>query len=60
MLTIFITFAVLVALWGFSGTLASRARRSIARSPRTARAAPRPVRTAVRGRSRARGPIASA
>jgi hypothetical protein len=65
MLTISIIFAVLVALWGFSGALASFAKRSFAQ----VKARPRPVATArpvARPRpaagSRTRGtrPVASA
>ncbi len=40
MLTITITFAVLVALWGFSGTIVTFAKRSLTQ----AKARPRPVR----------------
>ena len=64
MLTISITFAILVALWGFSGTIAEHAKRALTpakpRTPRPA-ATPRPV--AVRtSASRTRGsrPVASA
>lgn len=64
MLTISITFAILVALWGFSGTIAAHAKRAFVRvKPRTRPAVtpPRPV--AVRtSASRTRGtrPVASA
>ncbi len=63
MLTISITFAILVALWGFSGTIAAQAKRALAHAkPRTRPATPpRPV--AVRASaSRRRGtrPVASA
>jgi hypothetical protein len=65
MLTISIIFAVLVALWGFSGTLASYAKRGLVAAkarPRTAplarpMARPQPVAAA---RSRRTRPIASA
>lgn len=40
MLTITITFAVLVALWGFSGTIVTLVRRGLTH----AQARPRPVR----------------
>lgn len=63
MLTISIIFAVLVALWGFSGALASVAKRRLASAnernePVAARAAAaRPRRSGARPRSA--GPIAS-
>ncbi len=65
MLTISITFAILVALWGFSGTLASYAKRTFAQ----AKARPRPVakarpvarpRPAAASRTRGTRPVASA
>ena len=50
MLTITIIFALLVALWGFSGTIASYAKRTVTQ------AKPRPRATApARPASRARG-----
>ncbi len=63
MLTISIIFAILVALWGFSGTIAAHAKRALLQAkPRTRPVAPaRPV--AVRtSASRTRGtrPVASA
>jgi len=63
MLTISIIFAILVALWGFSGTIAAHAKRALAQAsarPRPA-APPRPV-AARSSASRTRGhrPIASA
>jgi hypothetical protein len=65
MLTISITFAILVALWGFSGTLASYAKRGLTAAttrPRGAAPArriarPRPV---VASRTRGTRPVASA
>ncbi|MEA2220586.1 MAG: hypothetical protein QOJ35_3212 [Solirubrobacteraceae bacterium] len=61
MLTISITFAVLVALWGFSGTIASLARRGLTRTtPRPARSTPRPARSPVSSRPRAGGPMTTA
>lgn len=63
MLTISIIFAVLVALWGFSGTIAAHAKRAFAHAkPRTGpAAAPRPaaVRTSA-SRTRGTRPVASA
>jgi len=65
MLSISIIFAVLVALWGFSGTLVSYAKRGIAQ----AKARPRPVanarpvarpRPAAALRPRGTRPVASA
>ena len=65
MLTISITFAILVALWGFSGALASYAKRTFAQ----AKARPRPVakarpvarpRPAAASRTRGSRPVASA
>jgi hypothetical protein len=58
MLTISIIFAVLVALWGFSGTIAAFAKRSLTNvKPR-----PRPARTrtATTRRPRTSRPIAPA
>ncbi|MEY2441726.1 MAG: hypothetical protein QOJ46_1152 [bacterium] len=65
MLTISIIFAVLVALWGFSGTLAAYAKRGIAGAkarPRTAqrpRVVARPQSVAA-SRTRGTRPVASA
>jgi hypothetical protein len=61
MLTISITFAVLVALWGFSGTLVSFAKRSLVRTTPRPRPASHP-RTAASRATRTRGtrPVASA
>jgi hypothetical protein len=59
MLTISITFAVLVALWGFSGTLASCAKRVAV----AAKARPRPVtrpQPVAASRTRGTRPVASA
>ena len=58
MLTITIIFAVLVALWGFSGTIAAFAKRSLTH----VRPRPRPARprTATAQRSRTSRPIAPA
>ncbi len=63
MLTISITFAILVALWGFSGTILAHAKRALAQAKPPARAATpaRPV--AVRSsapRTRGTRPVASA
>ena len=65
MLTISIIFAILVALWGFSGTIAAHAKRTLVYAkPRTRLAGPaRPRPAAVRtSASRTRGsrPVASA
>jgi hypothetical protein len=65
MLTISIIFAVLVALWGFSGTLASYAKSSFVAAKARPRPAtgPRPVaqpRPAGASRSRGTRPVASA
>ena len=43
MLTISIIFAILVALWGFSGALLSHAKRSFAQAKARPAARPRPV-----------------
>jgi hypothetical protein len=63
MLTITITFAILVALWGFSGTIAAHAKRVLVQAkPRTRPATPpRPasVRTSA-PRTRRTRPVASA
>ncbi len=64
MLTISIIFAILVALWGFSGTLASYAKRSFAQAKARPRAVAitRPVARPRPAASRTRGtrPVASA
>ncbi len=65
MLTISITFAILVALWGFSGTLASYAKRRLSEvkaRPRPVATRSRPVAVRSTGTSRTRGtrPVASA
>ena len=63
MLTISITFAILVALWGFSGTIAAHAKRALVQAKPRTRLAARPRPAAVRpSASRTRGtrPVASA
>jgi hypothetical protein len=65
MLTISITFAVLVALWGFSGTLVSFAKRGFAAAKAHSHTVPGPRPVAHRqpvAASRTRGtrPVASA
>jgi hypothetical protein len=63
MLTISITFAILVALWGFSGTIAAHAKRALGQArPRTRPAAPPRPATVRAAASRTRGtrPVASA
>ena len=58
MLTISIIFAILVALWGFSGAIAAFAKRSLTHvTPRPRPARPR---TATAQRSRTSRPIAPA
>ena len=61
MLTISIIFAILVALWGFSGTLLSHAKRAFAQAKARPAARPRPVasRTAP-SRTRGTRPVPSA
>jgi hypothetical protein len=65
MLTISITFAILVALWGFSGTIAAHAKRALTQATPKLRtrpvASPRPA-TVRASASRTRGtrPVASA
>lgn len=60
MLTISITFAILVALWGFSGTIAAHAKRALTQAkPRTRPAMPRRPVTGA-SRTRATRPVASA
>ena len=58
MLTITIIFAVLVALWGFSGSIAAFAKRSLTQ----VKSRPRPARprTAPAQRPRTSGPFAPA
>ena len=58
MLTITIIFAILVALWGFSGTIAGYAKRSLSQL----RPRPRPARTRTTAaqRPRATRPMAPA
>jgi hypothetical protein len=61
MLTISITFAILVALWGFSGTILAHAKRALAQVKAPARPAPRPVTARSRASStRGTRPVASA
>jgi hypothetical protein len=63
MLTISIIFAILVALWGFSGSLVTYAKRGIARATPHPRPASQPRPAAARvAASRTRGtrPVASA
>lgn len=63
MLTISIVFALLVALWGFSGTLVAYAQRALAGAKPRTRPAARPQPVAARSAaSRTRGtrPVASA
>ncbi len=56
MLTISIIFAVLVALWGFSGAIAAHAKRGL----QQAKAHPRPVRSPSAARpARSSGRVAS-
>jgi hypothetical protein len=56
MLTISIIFAMLVAVWGFSGAIAAHAKRGL----RQAKARPRPVRTPSPARpARSGGRVAS-
>lgn len=61
MLTISITFAILVALWGFSGTLIAFAKRGLAHARQDLRFLRRPpaVRAAP-ARTRGTRPVASA
>jgi hypothetical protein len=58
MLTISIIFALLVALWGFSGTLVSATRRSLDRAKASTRTAPQPQTRPAR--TRGTRPVASA
>ena len=63
MLTISITFALLVAVWGFSGTIAAHAKRALMPDKPRARPAAPPRPAAVRARAsrtRTTRPVASA
>lgn len=65
MLTISIIFAILVALWGFSGTLASYAKRGLAGAKARPRPAARPrvvtrPQSVASSRTRGTRPVASA
>ncbi|MGI8731473.1 MAG: hypothetical protein ACR2LK_16070 [Solirubrobacteraceae bacterium] len=59
MFTITIIFALLVALWGFSSTIASRVRRALASTKPQTPQAPAHERAAA-ARSRGSRPVASA
>jgi hypothetical protein len=62
MLTISITFAILVALWGFSGTILAHAKRALAQAKPAERTVTprRPVTVARASRTRGTRPVASA